>query len=229
MRVAATTVCSVLLLVFCFSAAGTVAQADAPQIAFGGRHAVALRTNGEIVTWGNNVGCQLGRRTGNRSGEPGLVLRNGIHIGASADHSIAVTRDGHVYGWGVNGDGQLGVGNEFDQCEGPALVETLEGKGIIQVATGQNFSLALSRTGELYCAGAADMGQCPAVKGVADQLFRPVSMPAGIAPIIAIKAGAYHALALTTDGRLFVFGRGREGQLGSGRTVNGSQPAASAR
>ena len=196
-------------------------------MAFGGRHAIALRTNGEVITWGNNVGCQLGRRTGNRSGEPGLVLRNGVQVVAWADHSMALTRDGHVYGWGVNGDGQLGVGNEFDQCEGPALIESLEGKGIVQIATGQDFSVALSKTGELYCAGATDMGQCPAVKGIADQLFRPVSLPPGAGPIVAVKTGAYHVLALTKDGRLFAFGRGRDGQLGNGRTVNGAGPVES--
>jgi len=216
------TLVSVAIVLTFLAPATPSAQADTAQIAFGGRHAVALRTNGEVITWGNNVGCQLGRRTGNRSGDPGLVLRNGVQIAAAADYSMALTRDGHVYGWGVNGDGQLGVGNEFDQCEGPALVESLEGKGIIQIATGQDFSVALSKTGELYCSGATDMGQCPAIKGVLDQVFKPVSLPAGVGPIVAVKAGAYHTLALTKDGRLFAFGRGRDGQLGNGRIVNGA-------
>ncbi len=198
------------------------AQSDSAQIAFGARHAVALRTNGEVVTWGNNVMCQLGRRSGNGNAVPGLVLRNGVHVSAAADHSLAVTRDGHVYGWGMNSEGQLGVGTEFDQCEGPALVESLEGKGIVQIATGQNFSVALSRTGELFCAGDNGMGQCPPVKGVPDQVFRPVAVPAGVGPFTAITAGAYHLLAQTKDGRLFAMGRGRDGQLGNGRVVNGA-------
>ena len=101
------------------------AQTDTAQIAFGARHAIALRTNGEVVTWGNNVGCQLGRRAGNRNAEPGLVLRNGVQVVAASEHSMALTRDGHVYGWGVNGSGQLGLGHEFDQCEGPTLIESL--------------------------------------------------------------------------------------------------------
>ena len=42
--------------------------------------------------------------------------------------------------------------------KGPALIESLEGKGIVQIATGQDFSVALSRTGELYCAGADGHG-----------------------------------------------------------------------
>ena len=94
---------ALLLTVLLFFSATPAAQADSAQIAFGARHAIALRTNGEIFTWGNNVGCQLGRRAGNRNGEPGLVLRNGMQVAAAADHSMALTRDGHVYGWGVNG------------------------------------------------------------------------------------------------------------------------------
>lgn len=215
-----TTLLAALLLVLV--ATSPLAQSESAQMAFGARHAVALRANGEVITWGNNVGCQLGRRAGNRNGTPALVLRNVVHIAAAADHSMAVTRDGHVYGWGTNGDGPLGVGTEFDQCEGPALVESLEGKGIVQIATGQDFSVALSRAGELFCAGDNGMGQCPPVKGVPDQVFRPITVPAGVGPFTAIKAGAYHLLALTNDGRLFAMGRGRDGQLGNGRTVNGS-------
>ena len=218
----ATTIISAAVVLTFLVPATPAAQADTAQIAFGVRHAVALRTNGEVITWGNNVGCQLGRRAGNRNVEPGLVLRNGVQVVAASEHSLALTRDGHVYGWGVNGDGQLGVGNEFDQCEGPALIESLEGKGIIQIATGQDFSVALSRTGELFCTGATDMSQCPAVKGIPNLVFRPVTVPAGVGQVVAIKAGAYHALALTKDGRLFAFGRGRDGQLGNGRIVNGA-------
>jgi alpha-tubulin suppressor-like RCC1 family protein len=36
-----------------------------------------------------------------------------------------MTEDGKVYGWGMNAEGALGTGNTNDQCEGPALVESL--------------------------------------------------------------------------------------------------------
>ena len=45
-------------------------------VVFGTRHAVALKNNGDVVTWGDNVTCQLGRTAGNRSAAPGQVLRN---------------------------------------------------------------------------------------------------------------------------------------------------------
>ena len=50
-----------LLVVICLQAANAVRTNSEAAIAFGNRHAVALRTNGEVLTWGENVYCQLGR------------------------------------------------------------------------------------------------------------------------------------------------------------------------
>src|SRR5688572_19836074 len=47
------------------------AQADTRMLVFGTRHAVALKNNGDVFTWGENVGCQLGRAGGNRAATPG--------------------------------------------------------------------------------------------------------------------------------------------------------------
>ena len=191
-------------------------------IAFGARHAIAMRDNGDVLTWGNNVGCQLGRRGGNRAAEPVVMMRNAKQIAAAGEHNLVLTRDGKVYAWGMNAEGWLGVGNEFDQCEGPVLAASLEGKSVVAIATGNNFSVALTSAGEIYCAGDNSMGQCPRAKGAAEDVFTPAQLPGLTGQIVAIEAGGFHTLALTSDGRLFAFGRGRDGQLGNGRVVNGA-------
>ena len=196
-------------------------QAVTPAIAFGARHAVALGANGDVLTWGDNVMCQLGRPGGNSAATPGLALRNAIQVAAAADHTMALTADGKVYGWGANPEGALGVGNTYDQCQGPALVESLEGKGIVAIATGNGFSVALSSSGDLYCSGDNGMGQCPVAKGGRIESFAQVPIPELAGNVAAVKAGAFHVLALTKDGALYAFGRGRDGQLGNGKTVNG--------
>ena len=198
------------------------AQEAQRQIVFGARHAIALRSNGDVLTWGDNVMCQLGRRGGTRGGTPELMLRNGTQVAAAAEHSLALTEGGHVYGWGMNAEGWLGVGNEYDQCEGPTLVTSLEGKSIVQIATGNNFSVALSSSGELYCAGDNSVMQCPHLKGEAAEIFARALVAGLPSRLVAVKAGGFHTLALTADGRLFAFGRGRNGQLGNGRDVNGA-------
>ena len=87
---------------------GQGGQGDAPIVVFGTRHGVALRTNGEVLTWGDNVGCQLGRRSGNVNATPAVMMRNVKQIAAAGSHTLALTVDGKVYAWGVNGEGQLG-------------------------------------------------------------------------------------------------------------------------
>ena len=123
--------------------------APAPQtvtvaIAFGARHAVALKTNGDVLTWGENVMCQLGRAGGNGSRTPGLVMRNGKEIAAAADHTLVLTTDGKVYGWGSNPEGALGTGDTYDKCDGPTLVTSLADKNIVHISTGSGFSIAVS-------------------------------------------------------------------------------------
>jgi alpha-tubulin suppressor-like RCC1 family protein len=204
---------------------GTAAAAE-PAVAFGTKHAVALRTNGDVLTWGDNVYCQLGRASStNAEGRPQVVLRNAKEITATGDHTLAVTIDGKVYAWGSNPSGALGIGTGNDQCEGPALVD-LGGKIAAHVATGVDFSVVVTTTGDLLCAGDNEMGQCPPA-GRDDALkFVPVGIAEIAGRVVSAKAGAYHVLALTRDGRLFAFGRGRDGQLGTGTTTGGAGYAA---
>lgn len=197
------------------------AEAIAPAIAFGARHAVALKTNGDVMTWGENVMCQLGRAGGNASATPGLVMRNGKEIAAASDHTLVLTTDGKVYGWGSNPEGALGTGDTYDKCDGPTLVTSLQDKTIVHIATGNGFSIALDSSGNLYCSGDNGMGQCGVTRAGRSEVFTPVLIPELTGKVVAVKSGGFHTLALTKDGDLYAFGRGRDGQLGNGRTTNG--------
>jgi alpha-tubulin suppressor-like RCC1 family protein len=55
------------------------AQSSDAAFAFGNRHAVALRTNGELLTWGENVSCQLGRGSKGNSGRTPVVVMRASH------------------------------------------------------------------------------------------------------------------------------------------------------
>jgi len=52
MKIVAT---ALVLLVCILPASDVSAQTSEAAIAFGNRHAVALKTNGEVLTWGENV------------------------------------------------------------------------------------------------------------------------------------------------------------------------------
>ena len=198
------------------------AQADTRMVVFGTRHAVALRNNGDVFTWGENVGCQLGRAGGNRSATPGQVLRNIKEIAAASAHTLALDVDGKVYAWGTDPP-TLGNNDDHERCEGPEPVESLKDKTIAHIATGIDFSLAVTTNGDLYCTGASEQGQCPAVKG-GTRAFTLVPFPELQGKVTAIRAGAFHALVQTKDGQLYAFGRARDGQLGGGTTTSALTP-----
>ena len=214
-----------ILLLFLPTTSGAVsAQTDAGTIVFGTRHAVLLKTNGDVWTWGDNVTCQLGRAAGNRSTTPGQVLRNIKEVAAAGAHTLALDVEGKVYAWGGDAPA-LGNNDDAERCEGPEPVESLADKTIAHIATGLDFSLAVTTSGDLYCTGASDHGQCPTVKG-GTSTFTLVPYPALRGRVAGVRAGAFHALVQTTDGQLYAFGRGRDGQLGNGRTVSGVGPVA---
>ena len=198
------------------------AQAVDPAIAFGNRHAVALRTNGEVLTWGENVYCQLGRGSRGNSGRtPAVMMRNAKEVAAASDHALVLTREGKVYGWGMNPEGALGTGNTNDQCEGPALVESLAAHTVTHIATGRGFSVAVTSTGDLYCSGDNSMGQCPIARGGRVDVFTRVPVPELAGAVDEVRAGLFHTLIRTKDKKLYALGRGRDGQLGNGKVVNG--------
>ncbi|HEX8029317.1 MAG TPA: hypothetical protein VF491_12675 [Vicinamibacterales bacterium] len=213
----------VLVLIACqFPSSIVVAQGPEAAIAFGNRHAVALRSNGDVLTWGENVYCQLGRGSRGNSGRtPELVMRNAKAIAAASDHTLVLTNDGKVYGWGMNPEGALGTGNTNDQCEGPALIESLAGQTITHIATGYGFSVAVTSSGDLYCTGDNGMGQCPVVKSGRAEVFAKVSITELSGTVADVRAGAFHTLIQTRDKKLYALGRGRDGQLGHGKMVNG--------
>jgi len=85
----------------------------ANQVASGGNHTMALRSDGTVWAWGNNHSGQLGDGTTTDRDLPvqvsGLSGVKGIEGGANW-LSSAVAGDGKVYAWGDNGYGQIGNG-----------------------------------------------------------------------------------------------------------------------
>ena len=217
-RVRKNTLLVLLVLLLPSIGPGVSAQSDTRMVVFGTRHAVALKNNGDVFTWGDNVSCQLGRAGGNRSATPGQVLRNIKEIAAAASHTLALDVDGKVYAWGSEAQA-MGNNDDSERCEGPEPVASLEDKTIAHIATGIDFSLAVTTSGDLYCTGASEQGQCPAVKG-GTRAFTLVPFPELQGKVAAVRAGAYHALIQTRDGQLYGFGRARDGQLGSGKTTS---------
>lgn len=86
------------------------------------------------------------------------------------------------------------------------------------ITAGTRFVFALADDGDLYAWGHNDRGQLGLGSKFAYYTNAPqrVALPAGKTGWKAIAAGNLHALAITTDGQLFVSGYNGYGQLGLG-------------
>lgn len=203
-----------------------------PSIAFAGSGtAVALRSNGDVLTWGDNASCLLGRATTVSNGadhRPTVVMHNAKKIATGGTSVAVLTADGKVYSWGPT---VAPMGSGYYPCDGPAAVPSLSGKVIAHVGFGIGFVVAVTDTGDLYCAG--DNNGCPATQTRnPDSSFRisgpdPVktftrlALPALDGNVLNIRVGGYHTLVLTRDRKLYAFGRARAGQLGDSRFTAG--------
>ncbi len=163
------------------------------------------------------------RRTGRRTATLALVVCL-LAVAASATPSPAAAASaGELYAFGWNHFGQLGnTANNNTESPNPTPTQvTLPGASgaVIQVAAGQDHSLALTSTGQLYAFGLNTYGQLGSTAN--NGTFNPnptptqVSPPGASGPVTQIATGALHSLALTSTGQLYAFGANSYGQLGS--------------
>lgn len=139
-----------------------------------------------------------------------------VGIATGAYHTLSMTDAGRVLAFGWNKNGRIGCGFHADIP--PVVLHPIAAKfpadvKITFVAAGQDFSLAITDAGRLYSWGSGSFGAL----GHGDE--KDVSEPRLIAAVSGrqfkrVAAGAYHTLALATDGDLYSWGQNTSKQLG---------------
>ncbi|MCF7826663.1 MAG: choice-of-anchor D domain-containing protein [Candidatus Marinimicrobia bacterium] len=218
---------------------GALAGKDILTIEAGGDHAIALSSEGKVYNWGYGRQGQMGIGIQAWSNVPIAADTNGVlkgktvtTVAGGGSHTLILTDEGKVYGWGMNSLGQIGLGYATTGTSGillPSAVKTdgvLNGKTFKAIAGGGNHSLALGDDGKLYAWGAGNVGQLGNGSYAHSYVPVEVTMTGVLAGknVTDISAGSNYALALTTDGKLYTWGRNNEGQLGNGSTDSSSVP-----
>jgi PKD repeat protein len=78
----------------------------------GAHHSYALRSDGQVLSWGRNYRSELGDGTTTNRTRPVSVIgvTSAVSIASGRDHGLAAMADGTVMSWGYNANGQLGDG-----------------------------------------------------------------------------------------------------------------------
>ena len=209
-------------------------------IAAGGYHSLAVTTEGYVYAWGYNAYGQLGNASTANSAVPVLVhglnnagtgsvnrLEDIIQVAAGDHFSMALSNTGIVYTWGRNNYGQLG--DNTAQSKGyPVRLRGYNGGGymnnVMAIAAGDSHALVLRNDGSAYAWGLNTSGQLGL--GTVDTNSTRI-MPGRVVTadgsrltnVVSVAAGAAHTLAQIRDNTLYAWGRGTEGQLGTGSTA----------
>jgi alpha-tubulin suppressor-like RCC1 family protein len=173
---------------------------------------LAVRSNGTVWAWGAH---KLGNDPHHycTSPYPVEVLENIAAVSAGGQHSVVLTQNGEVWAWGSNTAGQLGDGTN-DYSEVPVRVLGLT--EAVSIAAGDQHSLALRSDGTVWAWGSDYRGQIGNGSDTSNQ-SSPVQV-VGMSDVVAIAAGSNHCLAVKTDGTVWTWGYGENGQLGNGTT-----------
>ncbi|GAA4591704.1 hypothetical protein GCM10023194_51660 [Planotetraspora phitsanulokensis] len=174
--------------------------------------------------WGYNFWGQVGAGSSEEdTSSPVAVsgLSQVAQVSAGDYHSLAVRTDGTVWAWGDNTNGQLGNGTtSYSSVPVPAQVPGLT--GVVQVAAGNQHSLALRSDGTVWAWGSNGFGQL----GDGSKTWSrstPVKV-AGLTGVTQISAGYYHSLAVRSDGTVWAWGDNHSGQLGDGTETERATP-----
>ena len=211
-------------------------------ISAGSYHSIAVNSNGDLYSWGWNGQGQLGNGTNTDSNVPLPVRAAGtpmagkkiVHVSTGGNFykgsSLALSSEGKVYSWGANDQGQLGNGTATNSNL-PVEVKTegtpMAGKKIVQTAIGVTHSMALDSEGKVYSWGEnvnGLLGTGDAIPTLSPVLVRTGGTPMAGKKIVQISAGGAHSMALDSEGNIYAWGWGGEGQLGNGENNNSNVP-----
>ena len=212
---------------------GVLAGKTVLATANGVRHALALCADGTVAAWGENTLGQLGTGAFTASKVPVWVNLNGVLTGkkvvaiaASGSHSLALCADGTLAEWGLHF-----IGTQNDYSNLPALVDqtgVLAGKTVTAIGAGDGHSLALCADGTLVTWGSnanGRLGNNSNANSAVPVLVSRAGVLAG-KTVTGIAAGAWHSLALCSDGTVATWGYNIYGQLGNNSTTDSNVPVA---
>ena len=146
---------------------------------------------------------QLGnwRRRPNSDSRAGQRADGGGGHCSGSSHSLAVKADGTVWAWGANDSGQLGISTVYHWSPTPIRVSDL--CGVVSVAAGSSYSLAVKADGTVWAWGANESGQLG--NGTQTGGRTPVSV-SGLSGVVSVAAGWLLSIALKQDGTVWAWG-----------------------
>ncbi|KAL6610595.1 hypothetical protein ACP70R_040564 [Stipagrostis hirtigluma subsp. patula] len=204
---------------------------DVQQIGCGSRHIALTTRQGEVFTWGEELGGRLGHGTDTDISRPKLVesiaVSNVEYIACGEFHTCAVTASGDLYTWGDGyyNAGLLGHGFGASHCLPKRVSGSLEGLQVLSVACGSWHSALITSSGKVFTFGDGTFGalghgnrQSAAYPKEVETLsgFRTMKVSCGLWHSAAIVETSSQVGVNVMSRKLYTWGDGDKNILGHG-------------
>ncbi|KAG8662551.1 hypothetical protein MANES_01G123500v8 [Manihot esculenta] len=207
------------------------------KVACGEWHTAILSSSGQLFTYGDGTFGVLGHGNLQSVSYPkeieslrGLWVKS---VACGSWHTAAIVDivadrlkfnavGGKLFTWGDGDKGRLGhidMGKKLV----PTCVAQLVECDFVQVSCGRMLTVSLTNTGRVYTMGTSLYGLLgnPQAK---DKSITIVEGKLKDEFVKEISSGSYHVAALTSEGRVYTWGKGTNGQLGLGITEDRNSP-----
>lgn len=196
------------------SYAQTISQA--PLIAAGTNHTLALKSDGSLWAWGSNESGQLGNGTTTNSLSPIRISTGYTSISAGYAQSFGLKWDDTFWAWGNNLNRQFGDNTAVSSL----IPKDISDTNFTVIAPGFSHTVALQSDGSLLTWGSNGYGQL----GDGTRTDNASPQQIGSETFTAIAVGYSHTVALNTDGSIWAWGYNWAGQLGDGTNQDSADP-----
>ncbi|XP_031251112.1 PH, RCC1 and FYVE domains-containing protein 1-like isoform X1 [Pistacia vera] len=209
---------------------------DVHSIACGRKHAVLVTKQGEIFSWGEEIGGRLGHGMEIDVPYPKLIeTLSGMNIESVACgeyHTCAITRSGDLYTWGdgTHQCGLLGHGSEVSHWIPKRVCGQMDSKHVSYISCGLWHTAVVTSTGQLFTFGDGSFGALGHGDRSSTSIPREVETLIGMRTM-RVSCGVWHTAAVievvtesssfspsssTSSSKLFTWGDGDNGRLGHG-------------
>jgi alpha-tubulin suppressor-like RCC1 family protein len=184
------------------------------KISIGPNFATSIKTDGTLWVWGSNGNAQLGLNNFTQHSSPVQVGTDtnwsSISAGGNA-FCVAIKTDGTLWSWGNNTNAELGQNNTISRSS-PVQIGT--DVNWSRISAGASVTLAIKTDGTLWGWGAN-----AAYSQIGDGTSTTRSSPVQVGTLTnwsSISVGGQTSTALKTDGTLWTWGGGSNGEFGDG-------------
>jgi len=183
-----------------------------------------LTQAGQLYAAGSNLYGQLGDGTaGAMANKSSPVFLSGNfwkQLDCGSYFSAAIDNNNRLWLWGNGGSGNLGnLSTTNTSSPVQTSFQTTDWK---QVSCGYNFVCAIKANGTLWSWGLNNFGQLGR-NAFGGSVSSPIQIQ-GLSTWESVSCGREHVLAITTDKKLYVWGKNDFGQLGLSDSIKRNSP-----